>query len=231
MKIKHALILAAGRGQRLMPLTQYIPKPMITVNGISLIEQGINNLKKHVPFIHITVGYKGAMLAAHVIEKDISTVINTEQQTNSWWIHHSLLRYLNEPIIVLTCDNIVELNLDFLMKDYFETGAPGCMVVPVIPVDGLDGDYIFHKNRMVYELNRYKESDSYCSGIQIINPFKVNELTKANEQSTFYDIWNQLIEQKQLFCSTVYPDKWISIDNISQLESAQRELQGKCLKS
>jgi NDP-sugar pyrophosphorylase family protein len=227
MRIRHAVILAAGRGQRLMPLTQYIPKPMITINGTSLIEEGINRLNKHIPFIHITVGYKGAMLAAHVIEKNISTVINTEGKSNSWWIHNSLLKYLNEPTIVLTCDNIVELNLAFLEKDYFETGEPACMVVPVIPVDGLDGDYIFHKNRMVYELNRYKKSDIYCSGIQIINPFKVNELTKANEQSTFYDIWNQLIEQNQLLCSKVYPDKWISIDNISQLEKAQVGLKGQ----
>jgi len=221
MKIKHALILAAGRGQRLMPITQYMPKPMVTVNGISLIEHGINNLRSKIPFIHITVGYKGAMLASHVIEQNVSTVINTEGKTNSWWIYNSLLKLLNEPILVLTCDNLTELNFEFLENDYFEANEPACMVIPVVPVVGLEGDFIFHNNQIVYELNRNKKSNMYCSGIQIINPYKINQLTKANEQTNFYDTWNQLIMQGQLLCSKVYPDKWISIDTISALDNAQ----------
>jgi len=227
MKIKHALILAAGRGQRLMPLTQYVPKPMLTINGTSLIEQGIKNIEKYIPNIHITVGYKGAMLASHVIEQNVSTIINTEGKSNSWWIYNSLLKYLNEPIIVLTCDNIVELDYNFLEKHYFETGEPACMVIPVIPIEGLEGDYIFHNNGIVYEINRFKKSEIYCSGIQIINPLKVNTLTKPCDQSNFYDIWNQLIKINQLYSSNVYPSNWISIDTLSSLEKAQNLFEQK----
>ena len=79
---------------------------------------------------------------------------------------------MDEPMFVLTCDNVIELDFERLSSDYFDLGAPACMVVPVVPVEGLAGDYIFSENNVVTELNREKKTDRYCSGIQIINPAK-----------------------------------------------------------
>ncbi|MHB9011057.1 MAG: nucleotidyltransferase family protein [Ignavibacteriaceae bacterium] len=221
MNIRHALIMAAGRGQRMMPLTEYIPKPMISINGISLIGQGIEKLKTFIPNIHITVGYKGAMLASHVIEHKVSTVVNSDGKTNSWWIYNSIMKYIDEPILVLTCDNVIELNYRFLEKDYFDSGSPVCMIVPVKPIEGLEGDYIFQNERIVSEINRNKVSPIYCSGIQILNPFLVNKYSSFNEKYSFYDLWGQLIIKKQLLCSNIYPEKWISIDNLEQLDKVK----------
>jgi len=219
--IKHAIIMAAGRGQRMMPLTEYIPKPMITINGISLIEQGIDKIKPYIPDIHITVGYKGAMLASHVIEHGVNSVINTEGKSNSWWVYNSLLKYISEPVLVLTCDNVIELNFKTLEQDYIDFGNPACMIVPVKPIEGLEGDYIFQEDRIIKEINRNKISPIYCSGIQILNPYLVNKFTIFKEGQNFYQLWEQLIEQKQLLCSNIYPNRWISIDNLQQLEKVK----------
>lgn len=224
MRIKHAIIMAAGRGQRMMPLTEYIPKPMIQFNGTSLISQGIEKISKYIPNIYITVGYKGSMLASHVIEHKVNAVFNTEGKPNSWWIYNTLLKYLNEPLLVLTCDNIIELNFEFLEQDYFNSGSPMCMLIPVKPIERLEGDYIFHKCRIVTEINRDKKSDIYCSGIQIINPFLINKTTICNNNDTFYNVWNQLIKKEQLYCSNIYPNKWISIDNLQQLENVKKNI-------
>lgn len=214
-KIQHALIMAAGRGQRMMPLTNRIPKAMANYDGSTLIAIGIENIKKQIPHIHITVGYKKAMLAKHVIEHHVSTVFNTEGKGNCWWVYNTLMKHIDEPVLVLTCDNIMELDIDMLSKNYFLHGEPACMVVPVKPIKGLDGDYIFHENNIVYELNRKKKSDIYCSGIQILNPQKINFITEQTED--FYLLWKQLIKQKQLYCSDVYPANWFSVDTIEQL--------------
>jgi NDP-sugar pyrophosphorylase family protein len=213
--IQHAIIMAAGRGNRMAPLTDAIPKPMAPYNGTTLIARGIDRLRAKIEHIHVTVGYKKAMLAQHVIEHGASSVFNTEGQSNCWWIYHTLLSSLNEPMLVLTCDNVVDLDLALLEENYTAIDAPPCMLVPVRPVTGLDGDYVFYENHLVTAISRDRRSDIYCSGIQILNPARINQLT--NEGQSFYDVWAQLIEQKQLFVSSVYPKRWFAVDTIEQL--------------
>ena len=84
--INHVVILAAGRGIRLKPKTNKIPKAMVKVNNQTLILQGIKKIRKFIKNIHITVGYKGSMLAKHVIENKVNSVINTDKKGNAWWI-------------------------------------------------------------------------------------------------------------------------------------------------
>ena len=44
MKIKKAIILGAGFGKRMYPITNKIPKPLIKINGVSLLEYSIKFL-------------------------------------------------------------------------------------------------------------------------------------------------------------------------------------------
>jgi NDP-sugar pyrophosphorylase family protein len=223
-RIDHAIIMAAGRGQRMMPLTAALPKAMAPFKDSTLIAESIQQIRKHIAHIHITVGYKGAMLAQHVIQYGVSSVFNTEGQSNCWWVYNTLLKSLDAPMFVLTCDNVIDLDFGLLEEDYFKYGEPACMLVPVKPVPGLEGDYIFHRNNVVTELNRHKPSEIYCSGIQVINPAKVNRLTKEGDD--FYSLWKQLIAQEQVIASRVYPKRWFTVDTLDQLSRLAADPQG-----
>lgn len=215
-RIRYALIMAAGRGMRMMPLTDVIPKAMAPYNGSTLIARGIDKIKKHVPNLYITVGYKGAILAQHVIEHNVSGIFNTEGRDNAWWIFNTLLKELDEPVFVLTCDNVVELDFDLLEKEYYSFLSPACMVIPVKPVPGLEGDFIFHEKNVITELSRTQPSDIYCSGIQILNPKKINSL--IGPADNFYQVWSGLIHHKQLYCGDIYPSRWYAVDTVEQLQ-------------
>jgi len=219
-KIRHAIIMAAGRGMRMAPLTDAIPKPMAPYNGTTLIARGIARLADRIEHIHVTVGYKKAMLAQHVIECGASSVFNTEGQSNCWWVYNTLLKYLDEPIFVLTCDNVVDLDFELLEESYLSLDSPPCMLVPVRPVPGLEGDYVFTEDHLVMEISRLRKSEIYCSGIQILNPYRLNQITTEGE--SFYDVWQQLILQKQLLVSSVYPLKWFAVDTIEQLTTLNK---------
>ncbi|TXE08800.1 NDP-sugar synthase [Algoriphagus aquimarinus] len=214
-KINHALIMAAGRGTRMAPLTNTIPKPMAPLWGSTLIANGIKKLVPHVPNLHITVGYKGAELAKHVIELGVDSVFNTEGKGNSWWIFNTLMASLNEPVLVLTSDNVTDLTIDLILEEYIRLGSPACMVVPVLPVNGLVGDFIHHQENCVIKLDRNDPAESYCSGIQILNPYKINQMMSPLED--FGEVWENLIEKNELYCSSIFPDKWFTVDTVEQL--------------
>ncbi|MGI9069498.1 MAG: nucleotidyltransferase family protein [Pyrinomonadaceae bacterium] len=218
--IRHGIILAAGRGMRMAPLTDAIPKPMAPYNGTTLIARGISRLAERLEHIHVTVGYKKAMLAQHVIEHGASSVFNTEGKSNCWWIYNTMLSQLDEPMVVLTCDNVVDLDFELLEENYLSLNSPACMLVPVRPVPGLEGDYVFQENHFVKEISRLKETEIYCSGIQVLNPHRLNQITR--EGDSFYEVWQQLIDQQQLFVSSVYPKRWYAVDTIEQLTTLNK---------
>ena len=57
-RIKKAIIMAAGQGKRLAPLTLDIPKPLIVVNGVSIIDTIVNGLHANgIDDIYVVVGY------------------------------------------------------------------------------------------------------------------------------------------------------------------------------
>ena len=211
----HAIILAAGRGIRLMPLTKNIPKALVKVQNQTLILNGIKKLKKYIKNIHITVGYKGSLIAKHVISHNVSSVINTNKRGNSWWIFNFPFNLLNEPIVVLTCDNITNIDFKLLKKDYIQKKSPPCFLIPVKPIKKLDGDYIHRKNNIVTKLSRKNKSDIYCSGIQIINPYQVNKL--VNKTKDFNTLWNKLIKKNKLYVSDFIPKQWFTIDKVEHL--------------
>jgi NDP-sugar pyrophosphorylase family protein len=218
--IRHGIIMAAGRGMRMAPLTDAIPKPMAPYNGTTLIARGISRLAERLEHIHVTVGYKKAMLAQHVIEHGASSVFNTEGKSNCWWIYNTILSLLDEPMVVLTCDNVVDLDFALLEENYLSLNSPACMLVPVRPVPGLDGDFVFQENHVVQEISRVKETEMYCSGIQVLNPYRLNQITR--EGDSFYEVWKQLIDKQQLFVSAVYPKTWYAVDTLEQLATLNK---------
>lgn len=214
--IRHAIILAAGRGQRMTPLTNHIPKPLAPYKDSTLIANVIDQLSKRVQYIHVTVGYKKSLLAPYVLERGVSSVFDTEGKSNCWWVYNTPLKYLDEPVYVVTCDNIAVIDFDLLERNHLELNAPPCLLMPAHPVVGIAGDYISHRRQIVTAIDPQRETNIYCSGIQILNPCKVNHLT--TEGDGFYSLWRQLIKQKLLLVSSVYPEPWFSVDTLEQLQ-------------
>lgn len=77
IKIESAIVLAAGRGERMRPLTDSTPKPLLPVGGRSMLERSIEHLEASgVTRIFINVHHLGEQIAerfegrAHIIRED-----------------------------------------------------------------------------------------------------------------------------------------------------------------
>ena len=219
--IQHALILAAGRGLRMMPLTSNTSKAMIQFNNAMLIGNSLKQLvQSDLQTISITVGYKGAELAEYAIKEGVHNIFNTNGKGNSWWLYNTLLKQLDEPLLVLTCDNIVEIDLEWIFQQYQQLNAPACMLIPVQPVEGIEGDFIQQKDNQITQLSRTDVSPIYGSGIQLLNPKKINQTTEPAE--SFYDVWQQLMSKGLLYASETYTKPWYSVNTEAQLHIAEQ---------
>ena len=63
MKVKKAIILGAGFGKRMLPITKKIPKPLVKINGVTLLENSIKFLN--------SLGIKHIVVNAHYLHKEI----------------------------------------------------------------------------------------------------------------------------------------------------------------
>jgi NDP-sugar pyrophosphorylase family protein len=212
---ENSVIIAGGVGSRMRPLTNYIPKAVVEINGTPLIHNSIELLSTYNINIYVTYNY----LPNFIFEKVNSRVkgfINTINQDNSYFLFNSFIKNFNEPIIVLPCDIKIEIDLNQVYNDYFEKGEPAIMIIATTPVNGVDGDYIEEdENNNITSLSRTIETKKYCSGVQIINPYKVNQLSESH--NNFYSVWESLIEKKGLKLSSILPNSWNSYDEIKQI--------------
>ena len=76
------ILMAAGLGTRMYPLTQKTPKPLVKVKGVPMVETIIEKLNNKVSHIYIVVGYKHEQFE-YLVSKysNISLIENKEYQT------------------------------------------------------------------------------------------------------------------------------------------------------
>lgn len=112
-KIKQAMILAAGFGSRMKDLTFNIPKPMIQVDGISLIERTLAYLQQHgIEKIVINTYYKAEVLENFIfsleITKKLEIIFSRESELlgTGGGIKNALHFFENKPFFILNSDSI-----------------------------------------------------------------------------------------------------------------------------
>ena len=75
--IESALILAAGKGTRMWPLTENIPKPLLPISGVPIIRRQIDELKKvGVKKLYILIGYQMNEISDYIDKTETDIEIN-----------------------------------------------------------------------------------------------------------------------------------------------------------
>ncbi len=76
-KVERAVIMAAGTGKRMQPLTLKTPKPLVKVNGVRMIDTVVNALKSNgINEIYVVVGHLKEQFREWAADKDVTLVEN-----------------------------------------------------------------------------------------------------------------------------------------------------------
>ena len=126
-RVKRAIIMAAGKGQRMNPVTLHTPKPLVEVNGKRMIDTVIDALYiNEINEIYIVVGYlkdKFNML----LEKypDIKLIENSYYDTCNNISSLYVARDYIEDCIILDGDQIIYN--PSILNPYFEKSGYNCI--------------------------------------------------------------------------------------------------------
>ncbi|MBI5225870.1 NTP transferase domain-containing protein [Candidatus Micrarchaeota archaeon] len=105
------VILAAGRGRRLWPVGEAMPKCMIRVLGKPILEWTLDSLHQNASKIVIVVGYKKEMITGHFKDKPYAGKIRFVEQREQKGTGHALLQAESEvkgPFVTVNGDSFAE---------------------------------------------------------------------------------------------------------------------------
>jgi len=206
MKINTALILCAGFGKRLNPLTLNEPKPLLKVNEITLLEKCINLIESlKIKKIIINTFYLKEKIENFIeikkFDSDIKIINDGENILNTGGGILNMINSSNESdFLTLNPDTVWNKNyvetIQFMEKFYFSKQIKNILLLvnKKISFDKkLKGDFNLLENVIKKDI----ENDLIYTGCQIIN----KDLFDSHLVSDFSisKVWNQLINKNKLY--------------------------------
>ena len=205
MNVKHAMILAAGLGTRMKPLTLDTPKPLIKVGSKNLLERSINLLESYgVEKIIINVHH-----LADQIEKFISNVksnirIGISNEKNllldtGGGVKEGTKIFDKNPFFVLNPDTLWLSNyldeMKSLEKIFFESKKASLLLVnKKLSFDtSFKGDFNLKDNIVSKDI----ENNFIFTGLQLMDRNCLNIINK--QVFSMNEVWDKLIYEKKLY--------------------------------
>ena len=204
MKVKKGMILAAGFGRRMMPITEKIPKPLLKIGKVTLLENCILKLKDFgIEEVVINTHYLSNQIKYYLNEKNFDLKINIVEEKyildTGGGILNATSRYADDPFIVLNPDTIWNQKhieeFKMLEKIYFDTMHTALLLVnKSMSFDkSFKGDFNINDKGLI---SRDKSNLMVYTGAQIINR-KIFKNFKIKSFS-MNDIWDKLIKKNSL---------------------------------
>ncbi len=116
-----AIILAGGRGKRLRPITDYVPKPLIPIKNVPIIEWQLKYLKKFgINEVIICTGYKQEMIENYLDTKKLGITIRYSIEKSPLGtggaIKKAAKKIKDKSFLVINGDTITNIDLKKLSK-------------------------------------------------------------------------------------------------------------------
>ena len=204
MNIKYGMILAAGLGKRMQPLTLKTPKPLLEINNYTLLERAINLLISHgVQEISINVHYLPDQIKSFINRKNFKVKITISNEESllldtGGGVLKGTQNFGDNPFFVINPDTVwgkhYLAELKSLEVIYLKNNKPTLLLVnKKLSIDpSFKGDFNLNNEK----ISKDNENQFIFTGLQIIN-----RSVFTNEKSEVFSlnkVWSQLIKDKNL---------------------------------
>ena len=223
-KIDQAMILAAGLGTRLRPLTYLIPKPLLKVGGVSLIDRNLKILKRAgIKRVVINLHHLGPMVKKHVgTGKRYGLKVVYTNETKILGTGGGIKnaeRYLKgKPFIVINGDVFTKINLKQIIAYHSKSGGAATMVVRKVRKGE---DYARINISKDGRLIGFGKGKFMFTGIQIFDPVIFKFLKKPS--CLIESGYKKLLSNNLPVFTCLHKKYWNDIGTIERYISAQKK--------
>jgi choline kinase len=233
--VRTALLLAAGTGSRLAPLTDSTPKCLVEVNEISILERLISSLEEHnFNRLVVVIGhqadcirdYLGAKKGGMDITYITSPLYKTTNNIYSLWLARDVI---DEPFLLIESDLIfdTEMLTEMLYPDRVAVAKiePWMNGTTVTLNKQMEID-AFHCGPETADGQEYKTVNIYSLSAATWNLVKerLNDHITNNLVNGYYEtVFADLVDDNSLYFTPVFFDtnSWYEIDTIKDLRAAE----------
>ncbi len=236
-RITTALLLAAGMGSRLFPLTQNLPKCLTLVNEKSILERLVIGLKQHgFKRLVIVTGYHencireflGTKSGNMTIEYIYSPLYKTTNNIYSLWIAREII---NEPFILVESDIIFDASL--LHDMIFPARIAVARMQPwmngtTVTINQSHQVKSFQKGTTIHlDEIRYKTVNIYSFSLSSWHAIidRLNQYISSGKVNCYYEtLFGEMVGDGNLSLQAVSFDNkpWYEIDTIEDLAEAEK---------
>jgi len=224
------VIMAGGEGSRLRPLTENIPKPMVDINGIPLLERQVRSLKKiGISTIYISVNYLGEIIEDYFGNGENFGVniyyLNEDKKLGTAGAL-SLLPEIDEKDDLLVMNGDILTTSDFVHLYHFHKEHQAVITVSAIDYHvNIPYGVIESDGAIVTRLQEKPSQSFFCNaGIYAISAVVLQKVpTKTFWNMT--DIIEQCLVDQEVVSVFPVHEYWSDIGTINDLEKARRESQ------
>jgi len=219
-----AIILAGGRGKRLRPITDKIPKPLIPINNKPLIERTIKYLKKYgITEIIISSGYKSNLIEKFLKKKKnfgCKIIFSTEKTPlgTGGAIKKALKHVNEESFLVLNGDIVTNIDLKKILKKS-NTIAANELKTKFGTMD--------IKNNKILKFNEKKDVTDIWMNPGIYHLSKDIEKLIPKKGSLEGLVFPKMVKNKTLETVKFKNVLWFSIDSHKDIEECSKEIKSK----
>ena len=206
--IKKAMILAAGFGKRIHPLTLKHPKPLLKIGKETLLSNTLKFLKLFgIKQAVINVHYLGEQIVDYINSNQFNLSINVVKEKDKildtgGGVLNAIQYFSNEPFLIINPDTIWNSHylkeLKLMDKLFFENKKNKCSLLVVNKEKSFDKSFKGDFNLKNNLISRKSTDNLNCiyTGLQIIKPEVFSDLDA--EVFSINKIWDMLIETNEL---------------------------------
>lgn len=219
-----AVLMAGGKGERLRPLTEETPKPLLKVGNKAIIDYNIERLISYgVKNINVTVNYLKEQLEEHFIKPKQGILVNIIREPNFLGTIGSVLyvkKFQNEDVLLMNSDLFTNIDYEDFFLHFKEYNAdmsiaavPYTVSIPygIFELDGREVKGVLEKPTYNYYAN---------AGIYLIK----RELLRLIPEGEFFnatDFMNLLMERGYKVIRFPLNGTWIDIGNPQEYQKAK----------